>query len=65
MTKSTGKRLALSVVGASVVILAAAVLVRVPASMAPLLAPVVLALLGSLLALLAIRARERGAPRDQ
>jgi hypothetical protein len=47
------------VLGASVAILAAAVVVRVPASMAPLLAPVVLALLGSVLALLAIRSRDR------
>jgi hypothetical protein len=63
-THGTAKRLALSVVAASVVILAAAAVVRVPASMAPLLAPVVLALLGSLLALLAIRSRDRSASRE-
>jgi uncharacterized membrane-anchored protein len=64
VTNGTGKRLALWVLASSVVTLVAAVLVGLPASMAPLLAPVALALVGSLLALLAIRARGRDAPRE-
>jgi hypothetical protein len=57
----TPRRFALSVLGSSLALLAVAVFLNVPTSMAPLLAPVVVALAGSLLALLAIRSRERAA----
>jgi hypothetical protein len=58
------RRIVLSVLASSLLVLAAAVVVGVPASMAPLLAPVVLALVGALVALLAIRSREQAA-RDE
>jgi hypothetical protein len=49
------------VLWSSIVVLAAAFAVGVPGSMTPLLLPVAVAVAGSLLALLAIRSRERAA----
>lgn len=63
LSHRAAKRIALSVVAASIVVLVGAAFVRIPASTAPLLAPVVLALAGALLALLAIRSRRRAAGR--
>jgi hypothetical protein len=57
----TARRIALSVLWSSIVVLAAAFAVGVPGSMTPLLLPVAVAVAGSLLALLAIRSRERAA----
>jgi hypothetical protein len=61
VTHRTARRFALSVLGSSLVLLAVAVFLGVPTSMAPLVAPVVIALASSVLALLAIRSRARAA----
>jgi hypothetical protein len=61
LSQRTAKRIALSVLGASLLLLVGAALLRIPASMALLLAPVALALAGALVALLAIRSRGRAA----
>jgi hypothetical protein len=57
----TVKRIAQSVLVCSVVILAVAAVIRVPAGQAPLLAPVVLALFAAVVTLLSVRSRRRAA----